>query len=260
MWKFITPGDSRAAQMWLQMKTGDNQVMQRVMDALARFQADNPPPVLASAGGGPVPLELRWSGLTYINKVWQDEMVAGMRWALLSSFVIVFAMMVFLFRSVLWGAISMLPLTLTILMIYGAIGFSGKFYDMPIAVLSSLTLGLSVDFAIHFIEHARMYIARYQYIGRVIVALFEGTAQAIWRNVLVISIGFMPLFFAGLVPYVTVGSFFFAIMLVSGITTLILLPAILRLFYPWLPGCRREYHPPAEHEEGSAALSPQAAS
>ena len=52
----------------------------------------------------------------------------------------------------------------------------------------------------------------------------------------------------GLVPYITVGFFFFAIMLVSGITTLILLPAILRLYYRWLPGCGVHYHPPEEAE------------
>jgi hypothetical protein len=68
--------------------------------------------------------------------------------------------------------------------------------------------------------------------------MFRGTAQAIWRNVLVISIGFCPLFFAGLVPYVTVGSFFFAIMLVSGIVTLVLVPAIVNRFSSFLPGFR----------------------
>jgi predicted RND superfamily exporter protein len=107
---------------------------------------------------------------------------------------------------------------------------------MPIAVLSSLTLGLSIDFAIHFIEHIRMYFEKYNKIEQTYEEMFNGTAQAIWRNVLVISIGFMPLFFAGLVPYLTVGSFFFLIMLTSGVATLILLPAIVRQFYKYLPG------------------------
>ena len=49
----------------------------------------------------------------------------------------------------------MVPLTITITFTYGMIGLAGKDYDMPVAVLSSLTLGLSVDFAIHFLERAR---------------------------------------------------------------------------------------------------------
>ncbi len=42
-----------------------------------------------------------------------------------------------------------------ILLVYGANGFSGKDYDMPIAVLSSLMLGVAIDFAIHFIQRYR---------------------------------------------------------------------------------------------------------
>jgi len=242
LWKFITRGEADKTQMWVLFKSGDNQTTIQVIDALKVYMADNPPPVFTLADGSQVSLKVDWSGLTYINKVWQDEMVTGMLWALAGSFAIVFVMMVVLFRSVLWGFISMLPLTLTIMLIYGGIGFTGKFYDMPIAVLSSLTLGLSVDFAIHFIESARDINAKNQDAQKTFLEIFEGTAQAIWRNVLVISIGFAPLFFSGLVPYVTVGTFFFAIMLISGITTLILLPAMIKLFNRWLPGFRPQDH------------------
>ena len=236
MWKFITPGDSATAQMWIQFKSGDNQEMNRVMDRLDSFMARNPPPVLSSADGREAVLEIRWSGLTYINSVWQDQMVVGMAKSLAGAFVIVFLMMALLFRSLRWGLVAMLPLSLTIIMIYGAIGFSGKFYDMPIAVLSSLTLGLSVDFGIHFIEGARNIHKPGSDMRDNLRLLFQGAGQAIWRNVLVVSVGFTPLFFASLVPYITVGAFFFGIMLVSGITTLILLPSILLMFNRWLPG------------------------
>jgi uncharacterized protein len=218
------------------MKTGDNQKMTLLMDQFAAWKVRNPPPVFKMENGDSVSLNVNWSGLTHINNVWQNEMVSGMQKALIGSFGIVFLMMVFLFRSFRWGFIAMLPLTLTIVLIYGVIGFTGKFYDMPIAVLSSLTLGLSIDFAIHFIESARVTFKRLNTVEGTMVEMFQSTAQAIWRNVLVVSVGFLPLFFASLVPYVTVGLFFFAIMLVSGITTLILLPAIIIKFCHRLPG------------------------
>ncbi|MCK5883279.1 MAG: MMPL family transporter [Bacteriovoracaceae bacterium] len=235
MWKLITPGNSNETQMWTYFKTGDNQNMLKVLREFEKFEKENPAPILKDAAGKEYPLKVKWSGIMQINNVWQDEMVTGMMEALTGSFVIVLLMMVVLFRSVKWAFIAMLPLTITILFIYGAIGFTGKFYDMPIAILSSLTLGLSIDFAIHFIEHIRMFNKKNKNLEMSYNEMFEGTAQAIWRNVLVISIGFLPLFFAGLVPYLTVGSFFFAIMLVSGITTLILMPAIVKIFYKRLP-------------------------
>jgi len=51
-------------------------------------------------------------------------------------------MMIILLRSVLAGLIAMIPMTVTILFIYGSLGLTGKEYDMPVAVLSALTLGL----------------------------------------------------------------------------------------------------------------------
>ncbi|MBF0276335.1 MAG: MMPL family transporter [SAR324 cluster bacterium] len=235
MWKFITR-DGRKTQMWIQLKNGDNNQIAFLKAKLSEFMArpGNEAPAALYPENEKVDLKIEWSGLTYINSVWQDEMVNGMRSALIGSFGIVFLMMVFLFRSLVWGVISMLPLSLTILAIYGFIGYVGKYYDMPIAVLSSLTLGLSVDFAIHYIESLRESFKKFQSFAKAYEEISDGTARAIWRNVLVISIGFMPLFFAGLVPYITVGSFFFAIMLVSGVSTLILLPAIVNAGEQWL--------------------------
>jgi len=236
LWKMITPGDAPSTQSMVYFKSGDNQNMTLVANKFKAWLKENPVPTFKAADGQSYPLEIHWSGLMNINNVWQAEMVSGMREALIGSFVIVFFMMVFLFRSVKWAVVAMLPLSITIMFIYGLIGFAGKFYDMPIAVLSSLTLGLSVDFAIHFIEHAIAHNRRNKDFETTFSQMFQGTAQAIWRNVLVISIGFAPLFLAGLVPYLTVGTFFFLIMLVSGLTTLVLMPAIMKQFHRWLPG------------------------
>lgn len=238
MWKLITP-DAKSSQMWIHFKSGDNQNMTHVEESLEEYMKEHPAPVLKDATGEERALKVQWSGLMHINKVWQSEMVRGMGEALIGSFIIVFFMMMFLFRSVGWAFVAMLPLSITIVFIYGLIGFSGKFYDMPIAVLSSLTLGLSIDFAIHFIEHAKIYAKNCTSFEEVFNKMFDGTAQAIWRNVLVISIGFTPLFFAALQPYFTVGMFFFLIMLVSGVTTLLVLPSIMKVFKNYLPGLKR---------------------
>jgi hypothetical protein len=156
-------------------------------------------------------------------------MVSGMLQSFLGSFLIVFVMMAILFRSLLWGLLSMIPLTITIVMIYGAIGLVGKDYDMPVAVLSALTLGMAVDFAIHFLERARLAHSQAGSWKAAAPGMFEEPAQAISRNVLVIAIGFLPLLAAPLVPYKTVGYFMCAIMALSGIVTLFVLPSMIRL-------------------------------
>lgn len=224
LWHFVTP-DYRKANIWIQLRNGDNRDMQAVIDAVEEFMIANPPPRAITH---------QWAGLTYLNVIWQDKMVAGMRDAFLGSFVVVFLMMAILFRSISWGLLAMVPLSVTIAVIYGVIGFIGKPYDMPVAVLSSLTLGLAVDFAIHFLERSR---ATYKKTGSwqaAVGEMFEEPARAISRNVIVIAIGFTPLLAATLIPYKTVGVFLASIMAISGIATLLILPSLLTVFEPWL--------------------------
>ncbi len=230
LWHFVTP-DYRTSSVWVQLTSGDNRDMSRVVAAIDAYVADNPPPFA---------LEHSWFGLTYINVVWQEKMVAGMLQSFLGSFLVVLLMMTLLFRSGLWGLLSMIPLTLTIGLIYGVIGLAGKDYDMPVAVLSSLTLGLAVDFAIHFLARSRELVATHGSWEAAHVHVFGEPARAITRNVIVIAVGFTPLLAAPLMPYKTVGVLLGAILLVSGASTLLLLPALMRLLEPLLfPKTRR---------------------
>jgi len=210
--------DYGEVNIWIQLKSGDNTDMQEVVDDVTQWMADHPAPVKLDAG---------WAGLTYLNVVWQEKMVAGMLKSLLSSFVVVLIMMMLLFRSPLYGILAMIPLSVTITFIYGLIGLVGKDYDMPVAVLSSLTLGLSVDFAIHFLERARELTKKFGSWKEAIGYMFQEPAMAISRNAIIISIGFTPLLFAPLVPYKTVGFFLATIMAVSWIATLFILAALI---------------------------------
>ncbi|MEE4184312.1 MAG: efflux RND transporter permease subunit [Gammaproteobacteria bacterium] len=217
LWHMVTP-DFRATAIWLQLTSGDNQDMSRVIAVMDEYLAANPLPANVTA---------HWAGKTYINVVWQDSMVQGMVWSLAGAFAMVFVMMTALFRSWRFGLIAMLPLSTTILAVYGLIGWVGKDYDMPIAVLSSLTLGLSVDFAIHFIQRMRSLTRQTGSFAEAAEQMFEEPARAIARNAIVIALGFTPLFFAPLMPYITVGAFMASIMAISGLATLVLLPAAL---------------------------------
>jgi predicted RND superfamily exporter protein len=226
LWHFLTP-DYRAVNIWLQLKSGDNQDMVRVTEHVDRYLESNGPPDGASVG---------WAGLTYLNVVWQNDMVNGMLKALLGSFVVVFIMMLVLFRSLPFAILAMLPLSVTIAFIYGLIGLVGKDYDMPIAVLSALTLGLSVDFAIHFLQRARVIHAQTRNWSQTVQGLFGEPARAIARNAVVIAVGFVPLLASPLLPYNTVGLFLAAIMAVSCMVTLVLLPGVMDLLQKRLFG------------------------
>ena len=226
---FVTRDESepsvhfRKTSLWVQLKSGDNRDMQKVVESVDRYVREHQPPV---------PLAHRWFGLTYINVIWQDKMVSGMLSAFLGSFLVVLMMMIILFRSGLWGLLSMIPLTITVGVIYGIIGLVGKDYDMPVAVLSSLTLGLAIDYAIHFLARSRAAQQTYGSWKTAVPHVFGEPARAITRNVVVVGVGFLPLLAAHLVAYKTVGVFMAAILALAGVASLLILPALLRVLRP----------------------------
>ncbi len=220
LWHMVTP-DFQRANVTVQFRTGDSRGTKACVEAVDRFFAENEPPV---------PLQYNWAGLHYINLVLEERIVSGFLQSFAGSFIIVFLIMSFLFRSPLWGAICMVPLSITLLMIYGMTGLIGKDYDLPVAVLSSLSLGMAVDFAIHFLSRSRSLYGEKKSWRSILPELFGEPARAISRNVLVIAVGFLPLVVAPLVPYKTTGVMLFGILTISGIVTLLLLPAMLRLF------------------------------
>ena len=232
LWHSVTP-DFRKTVLWLMLNSGDNRDMTAVIDATNAFMAANPPPVKLSA---------KWFGLTYINVIWQDKMVTGMIGSIAGSFVTVLLLMIVLLRSTLWGLLAMVPLSATMLLIYGALGLAGKSYDMPVAVLSSLSIGLAVDFTIHFLVRIRHFVSQTQSPIKAHDLAFGEPAVAISRNVLVVAVGFLPLLLAPLVPYQTVGTLIATILFASGIATLLIVPACLRIweghFFPAVDGRR----------------------
>jgi hypothetical protein len=211
--------ESRQANIWIQMKGGDNRQMQDAEKRLDAFIAANPPPE---------GLTLRWSGLTYINMVWQDLMVTGMLTAVLGSFAVVFLLMLLEFRSLTFGLLAMVPLTGAIILTYGLVGWIGLDYNMPIAVCAALTLGLGIDFAIHFLQRFKAHVLESRDVEATIRHMFGEPGRAIARNAIVITIGFLPLTLSSLSPYITVGLFFASLMLFCTLATLFLLPSALR--------------------------------
>ncbi|NDV23361.1 RND family transporter [Desulfovibrio sp. JC022] len=217
LWHYVTP-DYNGACVVFQLTSGDNMVMEAVETFVSDYFKSNPPPC---------DITHNWAGLTYINVAWQSQMVEGMLRSFIGSFAIVLLMAVFLFRSFKWGVLCMVPLTITIAFIYGFIGLIGKDYDMPVAVLGVLTLGMSVDFAIHFVERSRKIYSKTGSWKKTLPRMYGAPARAISRNVLVIAIGFLPMLISALIPYRTTSLLLSSIMMISGILTLVAMPAII---------------------------------
>ena len=212
--------DLQRANVQLLMRDGDNQSMQDVVDVTSAQLARQP---LADG------VTATWAGETYLNLVWQDEMVSGMLLAFFGTLVVVLILMTALFRSLRWALLAMVPVLLSVVIVYGAAGWMGKEYDMPMAVLSTLVLGIGVDFAIHFVQRYRDLLIEMGSAAGALERFYEEPARALTRNAFVIALGFLPMFASSLTPYLIVAAFLASIMALSWLSTLLVLPAMVMI-------------------------------
>jgi hypothetical protein len=133
-------------------------------------------------------------------------------------------------RSLRWGAVAFLPLLFTIAVIYGVVGLVGKDFDMPVAVLSTLSLGMAVDFAIHFVGRFQQRHRERGDLSEALVFTVARPGRGIFLNALLFASGFAVMVFAELTPYVTVGVLMAAVMLLSALASVVFLPGLISLF------------------------------
>jgi hypothetical protein len=212
------------ANVWVQLKTWDAEAMRQVIQATGAYQKAHP---LAVA--------VKPAGIAYFNLVWNDEVLGDMVRGFVMALVVVFVILALAFRSAKWALVGYMPLLFTILIIYGVVGFAGKDFDMPLSVLSTLSLGMAVDFSIHFISRFRQRLAETG--GDVQEALLWTAARpgkGIFRNAVLFAAAFSVMLFAPLTPYIAVGAFIVAMMMLSALLTILYLPALIMLGRKWL--------------------------
>lgn len=230
----------KKANIWVQLKTWDAGAMQEVIKAADEYKKAHP-----------IAIELKPAGIAYFNLVWNHEVLWDMVKGFIMALIVVYAILAVNFRSFKWAAVAYVPLVFTVLLIYGVIGFTGKRFDMPISVLSCLSLGMAVDFAIHFVNRFRQKIVDshksevisqklnaedYKLLtldSRLLTEALLWTAarpgKGIMRNAVLFAASFAVMMFAPLTPYITVGAFIVSMMLLSAVMTIIYLPALITL-------------------------------
>jgi predicted RND superfamily exporter protein len=214
----------KKANIWVQLKTWDAGAMREVIKAAEEYKKANP-----------LPLQLKPAGIAYFNSVWNREVLWDMVKGFILALIVVFVILSLDFRSFKWAVVSYVPLVFTVLFIYGVIGFSGKRFDMPISVLSCLSLGMAVDFAIHFVSRLKQRLKEtHEPLADALLWTAARPGKGIMRNAILFAASFAVMMLAPLTPYITVGAFIVSMMLLSAIMTIIYLPALIVIMKGWL--------------------------
>jgi predicted RND superfamily exporter protein len=215
----------RQAIIFLQLRSWDSDVMKAVLASTEAYLAGHHSPAVRA---------VRPAGVATFNLGWSAEVLSGMLESFSLGLAVVLLVLVLAQRSLVWGAVTFLPLLATIVVLYGAVGLIGKDFDMAIAVLSTLSVGLAIDFAIHFVGRLRERMRERGPLSGALVWTVARPGRGIALNAVLFAFGFSTMVFADLMPYVTVAVLMIAIMLVAAVLTLLLLPGVILRWRRWL--------------------------
>jgi predicted RND superfamily exporter protein len=161
-----------------------------------------------------------------------DEVVKGQLISLIVSLVIIFILMVIFFKSFIAGIISVLPILIAIVLLFGIMGFTGIKLDISTTMLSSIVIGVGIDYTIHFLWKFRELIRNKIDYKDAVITTLKTTGRGIFFNAMSVVVGFSVLLFSSFMPVRFFGFLIILSILTSLIASFTLLPAMILIFKP----------------------------
>lgn len=161
-----------------------------------------------------------------------DLVIRGQLWSLLASLVVVGILVGLLFRSVVAALLGTAPLVLAMGLLFGLMGIFGVELNHITAMLSSIMIGVGVDYTIHFLwryrQERRAGLSPAEGIRRTLTT----TGRGIIFNALSVIVGFVALLLSAFLPVNMFGFLIVVSIAACLVGGLVVLPAIVLVVRP----------------------------
>ncbi len=177
-------------------------------------------------------LKVQISGNAAITNTLAALIMKGQITSIIASMIVVFLLMTFIYRSLFGGILSVLPLSLAILINFAIMPIVGIPLDVSTSIVGSVAVGVGIDYAIHYINNARLNAGNHTTIDELYLHTSTTSGTSIFYNALAVTVGFLVLLFSNFVPMVKLGSLVALTMVTSALGSLIFIPAIFKIYKP----------------------------
>jgi len=166
------------------------------------------------------------------------KLIASQLMSLGTSFGAVGAIVSALMLSLGAGLLSLIPLLVAVAGNFGVMGFVGAYLDMATVMIASLTVGIGVDYAVHFLSRYRNERQAGLDHASALRETFRTSGRAIVINALTLALGFFVMLFSRFGALNTFGWLMALTMVMSMLGALLVLPAVLafvpkKAYFPW---------------------------
>lgn len=158
----------------------------------------------------------------------------------LISIILAALVLIIVFRNPILGLITVIPVGICIIWIIGTIYFIGYSFNIMTIMVTSLTIGIGIDYAIHATQRFRLTADRTGDVKKAVSKTIGHTGGALFIAALTTAAGFGMLVLAPMPPEQQFGIITSMTIIYSYIASIIVLPPILMKWGEWRKK-RKEY-------------------
>ncbi|HDH03116.1 MAG TPA: hypothetical protein ENH15_02585, partial [Actinobacteria bacterium] len=168
--------------------------------------------------GGPI---VRQESLEAVSRALQISLPI----AVILCFLVAAAFM----RSLRFGAVSVVPILMTVALLYAFMNVAGFSINLVTATIGAISVGIGIDFAIHFTMRYREELSRTGSRLAAVSRTGEGTGVALLSSAVSSAVGFFILAFAPMPMFASFGLLTAVMISMAAAATLLVLPSLLVL-------------------------------
>ena len=170
------------------------------------------------------------TGEAYIRDVQFDAITNSLNRSLLIAIAACLVLLVIIFRSLRYAIVTLIPVLLVACWLYGFMSAAGYHLNMLTATIAAISIGVGIDFSIHFTERFRQELRRSPDKRTALVATARSTGMALFSTALSTALGFAVIAFAPMPMFSTFGLLTAVMIVLSFLMALFALPSLLLLF------------------------------
>jgi hypothetical protein len=171
-------------------------------------------------------------GLSLIDKEISESVKTGQYYSLIFAFLAILILLSLIFKSMVAGLLGSMPLVFAVFCTFGLMGWVGIELNIVTALLSSISIGLGVDFTIHVFWRLKNELKREETWHAAIKKTIIGIGRGISINAFSVILGFSVLFLSAF-PFIQSFAFLIILsLLLCLVSALILVPAFCMILKP----------------------------
>jgi len=146
------------------------------------------------------------------------------------ALLVIFILLSAIFRSLKAGLLGIVPLSISVVVLFGLMGLIGIRLDVATALLSSVMIGVGVDYTIHFLWRYREERRQNRPATEAVITTITTTGRGIIFNAFSVIVGFSVLMISSFTPIRFFGVLVVVSILSCLVGALVILPAIILRF------------------------------